>query len=317
MKTAKEITVGETSTVIQLRNDLGEGILTIYELCEGLSIMYNDFHLPFCDSDVEINEKIFCIDFCNEGRIEYEREDHSLAYLAHGDLKFEKRTNHRNRFVFPLNHYHGITLIIDLEIINNSLKCVFPKANIDVHKLLESICKNERSCIISNYDPVVKSFMDLYAPENPLNKEFKLIKVLEIFIKLKEMKNPEIHLYHKYFQYKQVEKVKKIHELITEDTRKNYTQEELAQLFDISVSKMKECFKSVYGKPIYSYLKEYKMNKAALLLKNNSKISVSTVAEMFGYENPGKFTQAFKTIRGVTPSEFREGFYTIKLEEEI
>ena len=75
--TVKEIIKGDTSTVVQLRNSQGEGSLTIYELCDGLTMMYNDFHMPYCESDLEIKDNIFCIDFCNEGRIEYEREDHT------------------------------------------------------------------------------------------------------------------------------------------------------------------------------------------------------------------------------------------------
>lgn len=314
--TVKEIIKGDTSKVVQLRNSQGEGSLTIYELCDGLTMMYNDFHMPYCESDLEIKDNIFCIDFCNEGRIEYEREDHTLSYLSHGDIKFEKRNKHSNRFIFPLNHYHGITLIIDIEIINSAVNNEFPKAKFDINKFIERLCEDNRSCIVSNYDPAIKVFMDLYSPNSPLKNEYKLLKALELFMILGEIENPNIDMCHKYFKYTQVEKVKKIHELITQDTRKNYTQEDLSDNFDISISAMKDCFKSIYGKPIYSYLKEYKMNKAALILQSNPKINIGTVAEMFGYENQGKFTQAFKEIRGVTPSEFREGVYTNEKEKK-
>lgn len=312
--TSKEIIKGDTSIVIQLRNTHGEGSFTVYELCDGLTMMYNDFHMPYCESDIEIRENIFCIDFCNEGRVECERKNYTLSYLSHGDIKFEKRDVHNSRFEFPLNHYHGITFVIDVEKINVAINNEFPKARFDIYNLIEKFYRDGESCIISNYEPAIKAFMDLYSPSIPLRNEYKLLKVVEIFMILEEIKNIDTDMEHKYFKYTQVNKVKEIHELITQDMRVNYTQEELADIFNISLSTMKECFKNIYGKPIYSYLKEYKMNKAALVLKNNLKINIGTVAEMFGYENQGKFTQAFKEVRGVTPSEFRDGRYVREKE---
>lgn len=314
--TVKEIIKGDISTIIQLRNSYGEGSFTIYELCDGLTMMYNDFHMPYCESDVEIKDNVFCIDFCNEGRIEYERGNHTISYLSHGDIKLEKRKGYSNRFVFPLNHYHGITLIIDIQKINNTINNEFPKVKFDINKLIERFHKDNGSRIISNYEPAIKTFMDLYSPNSPLRKEYKLLKALELFMILEEIKNPDANMEHRYFKHTQVNKVKKIHELITQDIRMNYTQEYLSDKFDISLSAMKECFKNIYGKPIYSYLKEYKMNKAALILQNNSKINIGTIAEMFGYENQGKFTHAFKEIRGITPSEFRDGIYANEKEKK-
>ena len=67
---------------------------------------------------------------------------------------------------------------------------------------------------------------------------------------------------------------------------------------------MKDCFKAVYGKPIHAFQKEYKMQKAAQLLRDTEQ-SITDIAASIGYENPNKFSSAFKTMFGCSPREYR------------
>ena len=57
--------------------------------------------------------------------------------------------------------------------------------------------------------------------------------------------------------------------ILTQDLTKNYTLEELSARFDIALTPMKNCFKSVYGSPIFTYKRNYRMNYAASLLKSD------------------------------------------------
>ena len=68
---------------------------------------------------------------------------------------------------------------------------------------------------------------------------------------------------------------------------------------------MKDCFKAVYGKPIHAFQREYKMQTAIKLLVT-TKLSIAEIAGMVGYENPNKFSAAFKDIIGQPPSEYRK-----------
>lgn len=108
-----------------------------------------------------------------------------------------------------------------------------------------------------------------------------------------------------YFYKSQVEKIHGIRKLITEDLSKNYTQEELSRRFEISLTPMKQCFKSTYGQSIYKYLREYRKNRAAEMLLTEPGKKVTDIAAACGYENPGKFGQAFREQFGVAPLEYR------------
>ena len=98
---------------------------------------------------------------------------------------------------------------------------------------------------------------------------------------------------------------KAIKNFITTAPEHHYTIEELARQFDISESSLKECFKGIYGSAIYAYMKKYRINMAATLLTETDK-TVSTIAGEVGYSNSSKFAEAFKSIKGVAPLEYRK-----------
>lgn len=85
----------------------------------------------------------------------------------------------------------------------------------------------------------------------------------------------------------------------------NFTQEELSSRFDIAMTPMKTCFRSVYGAAIGTWLTNYRMNLAAELLLREKGLSVSEIGGRVGYDSTGKFTGAFKKVMHLTPSEYR------------
>jgi len=85
---------------------------------------------------------------------------------------------------------------------------------------------------------------------------------------------------------------------------KHITLEELSNKFDYPLTTMKKCFKEVYGDPIYSYMKSYRMNEACILLKESND-NISNIANYLGYDNPSKFAAAFKSVIGFTPLRYR------------
>ncbi len=110
---------------------------------------------------------------------------------------------------------------------------------------------------------------------------------------------------HRYFYKSQIEKVKAIHECMISHLDDHFTLEQLAGQYDISLTTMKECFKKLYGDSMYSYLKRYRMNAAAIMLKENPKSSIRQIGQHVGYSSAGKFSVAFKQVMGITPMEYR------------
>ena len=97
---------------------------------------------------------------------------------------------------------------------------------------------------------------------------------------------------------------REIHALLTEHLDRRYTIEELSHRYLLNTSTLKEVFKAVYGLPIATYMKEYRVRRAMELLRESGG-SIAAIAAAVGYESQGKFTRAFKDVTGQLPTEYR------------
>ena len=103
--------------------------------------------------------------------------------------------------------------------------------------------------------------------------------------------------------------MKQIHKRLTSDLRSRLTIEELSKEYLINTSTLKATFKGVYGQPIATYMKEYRIRQAAVLLRQTQG-TVADIANQVGYENQSKFATAFREIMKESPKEYR-GQYQI------
>ena len=81
-------------------------------------------------------------------------------------------------------------------------------------------------------------------------------------------------------------------------------QRQLAREFALSESTLKRHFKAVYGKTMYEYYLEKKMELAKRLLQEK-KISVTETAYMLGYEKVSAFISMFKKVHKVLPGSLK------------
>ena len=86
-----------------------------------------------------------------------------------------------------------------------------------------------------------------------------------------------------------------------------FTIEELAKRYLINTSSLKSVFKAVYGVPLASYVKEYRIHQAMKLLRETDD-SIAQIAKQVGYETQGKFTKAFKESVQLLPTEYRRQY---------
>jgi AraC-like DNA-binding protein len=69
-------------------------------------------------------------------------------------------------------------------------------------------------------------------------------------------------------------------------------------------TKLRDSFKTAYGKTLGEYIREAKL-KHALLILPDRQMTIQSIAFSLGYASPGKFSQAFKKVYGVTPDDYR------------
>lgn len=205
----------------------------------------------------------------------------------------------------PLLHYHGITVGFFLDIAKNSLQQAMPDVSVDLTSLADKFCGRDGIYILRKNSAIEHIFSELYRVPEKIRMDYFKIKIIELLVFLRALELSEYKDDRPYFYSSQVEKIKAVHKLLTDNLSENYTTESLAERFELSTAVLKNGFKGVYGSPIYTYIRRYKMNMAADMLVCERKKRIIEIAGEVGYNNPSKFSAAFKEIFGVSPTEYR------------
>lgn len=301
----RKICEDETCTIFQVEDDSGEGLMTFYPVFPGCCLIYNDFHMAQCSSGFNPKNQMFCIDHCREGRIEWKVDGNRYIYVEAGDMQVNSRARHCTEFSFPLRHYHGITIGFDVDEAEEPLLHVMDGFSVDLRRLRKKFCPDGGSFVMRAGAQISHIFSELYHIPEQVRLPYFRLKVLELLLFLDALDVPEGGEERPYFYKTQVDKVKDIVTLLTGDLEHWYTLEELSRRFSFPMTSLKQCFKGIYGCSISAYMKEYRMNAAALMLKNSQE-SVISIAARVGYGNPGKFAAAFRAVMGMSPTEYRK-----------
>lgn len=301
------VTVSESEgcSVYRFSNETGEGTITLYDVFPGVSLAYNDFHMRYFRSEFQPERAVFCIDHCREGRLECTAKNDAYAYVEAGDLKLDRRLTHTGMFEMPLAHYHGAMISFDMETAGRSLPHQMKDFPVDLRHLRDKFCSDIYPLVIHEPEAVEHIFAELYAVPEKIKLPYFKIKILELLLYLEALELPEHPDEKPYFYRAQVEKAKAIQRFLAQHMSENFTQEELSKRFDIPLTPMKKCFKSVFGMTIGNWLLQYRMNQAAVLLGTRTDLNITEISGLVGYDSPSKFAMAFRRVMGLSPTEYR------------
>lgn len=89
-----------------------------------------------------------------------------------------------------------------------------------------------------------------------------------------------------------------------EHMQEHFTIPFLAARAGISPTKLKQIYRRVYGTSLFAHIRKEKMLQAAHeLVSTNTR--VIDIAEACGYDNASKFSAAFCSVMGCTPTAYR------------
>lgn len=298
------------ASVYKLENETGEGTMTQYPVLPGIELLYNDIHMTAApvEQSSRLYQDIMEINHCREGRFECEFADGSAVYLGTGDLAANMLTHPPRGSWFPLSHYHGISVFVDLRLAQDSLFQIgraLGSPPIDLSAMRDRLC-GEGSCFIMRAtDEIQHIFSELYAAPTAIHSEYCKLKVLELLLFLNSADLTAHREKRAYVTRTQADKVRAIRAYLAEHLDRHITLPELSARFDVPLTTMKQNFKTVYGSTIGSYILSYRMQKAMWLLQETAQ-SITSIAGQVGYQNASKFSEMFRQFAGVTPSEYRK-----------
>ncbi len=100
-----------------------------------------------------------------------------------------------------------------------------------------------------------------------------------------------------------VNKIKQAKEIITQRMVNPPSLPELASEIGLSLKKLKDGFKHIYGETVFTFLIDYKLDYARKLLETK-KHNVAEISDLIGYSTSSHFIAAFKRKFGTTPKKY-------------
>jgi AraC-like DNA-binding protein len=308
---AKLLAQSGTCAVFQVENETGDGIVTVYDVFPGVRLMYNDLHLARITEHDNFyappSANMLVINHCREGRFECEFPWGEYGYIGEGDMAVSTLPTPVKSSSYPLAHYHGVSVVADIPYAAETVgevSALLGTAGIDVQEIKERLLGKHPYFLMRSSEAVSHIFSELYNAPDALRDSYIRLKLIELFLFLSVIQ-PDDESGRKYFYKTRVKTVKAMRDYMTAHLDRQFTLDELSRRFNIPLTAMKSCFKSLFGTPIHAYMREYRLQTASALLRETDG-AVAEIAAKVGYDSPARFSAAFKTAAGLTPSDYRK-----------
>ena len=286
----------------------GKYVITEYEIFKGVRVFYNDIHTSKITSSIpknSLNERRYEINHCREGRFECVLRDGTVTYMEAGDFAINLISNSSKESFFPISHYHGVTFCITPSEFDEELHLLEKMFEIDYEVVLNELCYENKLFIQRATSEIEHIFFEMYKVPDDIVIGYLKVKFQELFLYLTAVKNNMSYSDRQYFAKNNIEIAKKINEYVLQNFTETITYEKLSETFNIKITTMKNCYKSIYGETINDTIIKKRLEEAALLLKNSA-LSITGIAIQVGYTDHSKFSNAFKKRYNLTPSEYKK-----------
>lgn len=299
----------ETSIKIPNKYDVN---LKVYNLIPGISVIVNHANLKdrYRENDDMLEyahpEDTLLINYIRKGRCQLEVNPDKYMFVKNDDVYMYIKESFPNSF-----SYIGEVTIYHI-LINRrqfwKLLTEYAQEYIDVINYFFEECENEQSIVFKVPDKIIEIIEEL---ENMDNKKkitslllFQL-KTLESITFLYELEIEDEKINKRTYSDASIRVVRNIKNSLSRNIASYVSLETLSLSYGINLTTLKNCFKDMYGKPLYTWYKEYKFYRARELIKNTD-YPIAKIANMVGYKSSSKFAKAFKKEMGVLPSSYRK-----------
>ena len=148
------------------------------------------------------------------------------------------------------------------DIVHSNIPEIFKPIINNIKELKNILLNNEMGVILKPIKEMIHIFDELYYINPDENKLYAQIKVLELLLVFTAIPINNENKKKRYIEKEQVDKIKKIHNELISNLDKKITIEMLSKKYNIGTTPLKIYFKEIYGEPIYTYLKDYKIHRA-------------------------------------------------------
>lgn len=280
------------------------GTITPLLMTPDIQILYNDLHCSVYTNpgnDVTIPTKnVYSIDLCYSGRCELWLSGNYDIVMNPGYVGLGGVENIPSRFYYPLGYYTGIKIFFNSRIFDQPEFAKFTGGFswAPFEKRLE-----KGAVIIQNNEELNKLIASLQELSGEKDIDRYRLRLMEIFLLLGRIGLPDIPT-PSHMTRKQNEIAKEAHDQLAKHPEAAYKVQDIAEKLNVSVSSLNQYFRACYGDPIATWVRKYRLNLAADLLKATDR-TIAEIATSVGYANISKFSAAFRRQFSMPPSAYR------------
>lgn len=299
--------VFEDGCIVHYSHDrCGSGLMHLCEPLPGIAVAYNVVDACGITLPSWFRTDSLFINFCSEGCCE-------INYGAAGSIMLEPNSTSISKlpvqsYIFPSGHYIGSELLFNSSSMSADLKTLLD----ETMRSFPNTSSHDRS----------ETFVYAFSGDSGLQEHFKLLAPRKTIGRIDQhvardaVKNLLLYCASPSFRdeprprYRRITSVQRqiveeCHDIIARDLSQRISAEELAAIYGISATSLKNYFRYVYGKTPSNLVYDMRMKRAKELLERTD-MPVSRVSESVGYANHGKFAHSFKRFTGFLPLEYRK-----------
>ena len=282
----------------------GNGEIHCFRIFDGVSVMLMQLEMG---SYTEIRTQIGMIEinFCINGRFETSFSMRDRVLLKPGDMAiscYDGVHGSSSESRFPLGYYEGICLEVNPEAASGWIAQHAPAFHVDFSALKQNLLDSKWYMVGSAGSRCEHVFRELYESASYADHTVLQLKVLELLLLLERI--PQESGMDSYYSAEQTLLAHHLRDHLLTNREGYVSLAQLAAEHEMSVSHLQKLFKQVYGVPVYRYIKEYRLEQAAVELVRSRK-PITEIAQRAGYDNASKFSESFKKRYGKTPSRYR------------
>lgn len=281
----------------------GTGICMDYSLFSGIDLIFMDFNCSHTFREPMVNRDILDIRHYRQGRVEFEFQNQKVFHMRENEFCINTLANMPASYSFPFEKCSGVSLVIDRDSIDSSTIHQFSLYGIDIRNLGEHLELDIHWYICKTPENLHHIFDELYEAKGKESATYFRIKILELLYHVQKLRSEDRYA-AVYYSKEHIEIVKRARKLLIGDLETKIPLESLIAGENISMVTFQAIFKQIYGDSPYTHLKKYKMNCAAVRLREG-KESISEIAVSLGYSNASKFSKAFQDVFGLLPKDYR------------
>lgn len=218
-----------------------------------------------------------------------------LPHMITGQLNGSDEKPHHSVIVWLKHHWI------------EKLQATIPEAH-NIKRLLDN------SAYGLKFSPQVsQQVSDLLTGVENLNRAFQAVRVIEVLLLLaNDMQSEKLSASpYRISQLSGNREARQKVQLATRYIEENYANairiSDLSKNLHMSESSAYRLFEKHYGVSFSDHIKQFRIGKACELLASSS-LPIALVAENTGFQNLSNFNRQFKTVKEMTPTQFRNQF---------